>query len=166
MLKSKAVILAKVETVYGTDAVPVAATDALLCENPEVEPISKKLERGNVKPAYGSKSFLVVGEGIKIGFLTELKGKGVAPAVAPPEIGVLFRGCNFTETLVSTAGSECVKYNPHSSEAGESLTIYFYRHNLLHKAVGCRGTGPEGQVGVPGALRRACGSEHPGVSRL
>jgi hypothetical protein len=155
LLKSKAVILAKIETVYGTDAVPTAALNAILCENPDVEPLTKKVERNNVKPFYGSLPFVSIGEGLKISFTTELKGKGVAPAITPPEIGVLFRACNFTETIVATPGSECVKYNPHSNPDGESLTIYFYRHNVLHKAVGCRGTGPEldGKVNEYGKLK-------------
>jgi hypothetical protein len=155
MLKSKAVILAKIETVYGTDAVPTAALNAILCENPEIEPMTKKVERNNVKPFYGSKLFVPVGEGLKISFLTELKGAGVVPAIQPPEIGPLFRACAFTEAIVATAGSECVKYAPLTTDAGESLTIYFWRHNLLHKAVGCRGTGPEndGKVNEFGKLK-------------
>jgi hypothetical protein len=143
MLKTKAVILAKVETTYGVDAVPTAATNAILCESPDVEILSKKVERNNVRPYYGSLAFVSIGTGLKISFTTELKGNGAAPASTPPEVGCLFRACNFTETIVATPGAEAVKYNPHSNPDGESLTIYFYRHNILHKAVGCRGTGPE-----------------------
>lgn len=136
MLKTRAVILAKIEDPYGVDAVPTAAANAILCEDPEIEPILKKLERNYVRSHYGASSPLVVGEGYKISFATELKGSGVAGTA--PEIGVLLRACNFTETV--NAGVD-VDYEPNSLDsAGESVTLYFYRHNVLHKVTGCRGT--------------------------
>lgn len=140
MLKTKAILLGKVETAYSVDAGPVGA-NAILCEDVQITPITKALERANVRPTFGAKSKLVVGEGLKLTFTTELRSTGVAPVVAAPDIGVLFRGCNFTQTIVSTAGSECCKYNPHSEQVGESITLWFYLDGLLFKAVGCRGTG-------------------------
>lgn len=140
MLKTKALMLVKLEPTYATDSAPLANANAILCEDPDITPISKSLERNNVRPNFGAKGKLIIGEGLKISFTTELRGTGVAPVVLAPEIGPLFRGCNFTQTIVSTVGSECVKYTPHSDMNGESLTIWFYRDGLLFKAVGCRGT--------------------------
>lgn len=140
MLKTKALMLAVVEATYGTDAAPLANANAILCEDPDISAISKSLERNNVRPVFGAKSKLVIGEGIKLSFTTELRGPGASPVTVPPDIGVLFRGCNFTQTIVATAGSECVKYTPHSNMDGESLTMWFYRDGLLFKVVGCRGT--------------------------
>jgi hypothetical protein len=136
MLKSKAVILAKVETTYGTDATPAAGTNAILCEVPEFEVLGRKLDRANVKTYFGTLPPVNLGEGLKVSFTTELKGHGGA-VDSPPEIGVLFRGCAFTETI--SAGTS-VAYDPNSSEDGESLTLYFYQHDILHKLLGARGT--------------------------
>lgn len=140
--KNKAVILVKVQAASGVDIVPTEA-DAFLVEDPTIEPIVKKLERNNVKPFYGSKDFLVVGEGYKIGFSCELTGVGGAVPVltTPPPVGTLLRGCYMTQTVVATVGSECVNYTLHDDiEDAEELTIYFYRHGILHKAIGCIGT--------------------------
>jgi len=141
-LKNKAVVLVKIQTASGTDAVPTNV-DAFLVEDPTIEPISKKLERNNVKPFYGAKDFLVLGEGYKIGFTCELSGIGGATPVltTPPAVGTLLRGCYMNQTVVNTVGSECVRYAPHDDiENAEELTIYFYKHDILHKAVGCIGT--------------------------
>ena len=141
MLKSKALILAKIETEYGTDSGPLAAANAILCADPEITPIAKSLERNNVKGSFGAKAKLIIGEGQKISFTTELRGPGgSAPITTAPDIGPLFRACGFTQTIVTTEGQECVKYIPHSAFEGESITLWFYMDNNLHKAVGCRGT--------------------------
>ena len=136
MLKNRAVILAKIETTYGTDAVPTAADNAILCSAPEIEPIVKKVERPNLRQSFGMDVPVIVGEGLKITLSAESKGSGVVGT--PPEIGPLLRACNLAETIVAATS---VAYDPHSDGlSGESLTIYFYRHDLLHKVVGCRGT--------------------------
>jgi hypothetical protein len=136
MLKTRAIVLAKVEASYGVDPTPTAALNAILCEEPEIETIAKKLERNHTRSNYGANVPVNVGEGCKITFGTEVKGSG-ALGVAP-EIGPLLRACNFTETI--NAGVD-VDYDPNSAgSAGESVTLYFYRHDLLHKVVGCRGT--------------------------
>lgn len=140
--KNKAVVLVKVQASSGVDSVPTNA-NAFLVEDPSIEPITKKLERNNVKPHYGSKGALIIGEGYKIGFSVELSGiGGEAPVLTtPPAIGTLLRGCYMTQTVVATPGSECVKYTPHDDiEDAEELSIYFFQDNRLHKAIGCIGT--------------------------
>jgi hypothetical protein len=133
---NKAVILAKIEATYNVDPVPTAALNAILCSAPEVDIIGKRLERENTKAVYGARLGINIGEGISIKFVTELKGSGTAGTA--PEGGVLFRACNLTETIVA---STSVTYDPNSNaDTGESITIYFYRHNILHKVSGCRGS--------------------------
>lgn len=135
-LKSKGVILAKTEVTYGVDPTPVAATNAIMVENPTIDPIIKKLVRNNVRSFMGKSLQLNIGEGLKITFKTELKGSGAAGTA--PEIGPLLRACNFTEVLVALASAT---YNPNSLiDSAESVTIYFYLDGLLHIASGCRGT--------------------------
>lgn len=135
MVRTRAMLYAKIETTYGTDPTPVAATNAILVADPEIEVVAKKLERKNVVSYYGALSKIMAGEAIKIKFKTELKGYGSAGTA--PEIGPLFRACNMTEVV---SGGVSVTYTPNSNAStGESVTLYFWRHNLLHKVVGCRG---------------------------
>lgn len=135
MLTNKAVILAKVETTYGTDAAPLPA-NAILCSVPKLSPIVDHLERNNIKPYMGKLAGVNVGRGLKIEFDTEVRGSGTAGTA--PDFGVLFRGCNFTETIVA---STSVAYDPNSATTNaESLTIYFYIDGILHKLMGARGS--------------------------
>ncbi len=135
MLKNKALITAKIETTYGTDAAPTGPLNAILCEEPDFEVLDLKVERNNIKPNFGAKRFVAIGEGQKISFTTELKGSGVAGTA--PEIGTLLRACNFTQVI--SAGVS-VTYTPNSTQAGESVTIYYYLDGLLHKITGARGS--------------------------
>jgi hypothetical protein len=142
MLKNMALLLAKRETGYGVDAVPTAAQNAILTELPEFEVMGKKLELADVKSFFGGRSVVNVGTGLKVSFTTAIRGCGAVPST-PPNIGVLFRGCNFDEAVDSTPGSESVTYTPNSKiDDADSLTLYFWQHNILHKMLGCRGSGP------------------------
>ena len=135
MLKNKAVILAKVETVYGTDSVPTGALNAILCGDLDYDVIDVKVERNNIKPNFGAQRFVAIGEGQKLSFSVELKGSGVAGTA--PEIGPLLRACAFTQTIQAAVS---VTYAPNSSSTGEALTLYYYLDGLLHKITGCRGS--------------------------
>lgn len=148
--KSKAVVLVKLETGgYGVDSEPTAAANAILCSAPEIEALGRRLERANVKPYYGAQIGFNIGEGVKVSFSVELKGSG-ALGVAP-EIGPLLRACNFTQTVTPDTK---VDYKPSSDPSSESVTVYFYRHNILHKVVGCRGTfGVELKAGEYGTVK-------------
>ncbi|HHT9137384.1 MAG TPA: phage tail tube protein [Candidatus Wunengus sp. YC60] len=135
LLRTKAVILAKLETTYGVDLTPTAGSNAILCELPEFEVIEKTLERNNTRTYYGNDVPINVGEGLKITFTTEAKGSGTAGTA--PEIGPLFQACNFTETVIPVTS---VMYGLNSKNTdGKSVTIYFYQHDILHKIKGCRG---------------------------
>lgn len=135
MLKNKALILAKIETVYGTDPVPTGPLNAILCEGPSYDVLDSKVERKNIKPTFGANRFVAIGEGQKLDFTVEMKGSGVLGTV--PEIGPLLRACNFTQ-VVSVGVS--VTYTPNSAQSGESVTLYYYMDGLLHKILGARGS--------------------------
>ncbi|MCL4492335.1 MAG: hypothetical protein M1510_10645 [Nitrospirae bacterium] len=136
MLRQRQVILAKVEASYGVDAAPVPGTNAILAELADIQIIGRSLERNNVKLFFGKLATVNVGDALKLDFLTELKTSGALGTA--PEIGVLFRGCNFTETI--TVATK-VDYDPNSNTStSESLSLYFYLDGLLHKLLGCRGT--------------------------
>jgi hypothetical protein len=136
MLKTRAVILAEKEVTYGTDPTPLPASNAILCEAPEIEVLGRKLERNNVKSYFGTLAPINVGDGVKISITTELKGSGTAGT--PPEIGPLLEACGMTYTNVPATSD---KYDPNSDLESDqdSVTIYFYQHNIAHKIVGCRG---------------------------
>lgn len=134
MLTRKSVILAKVETTYGTDAVPVAATDAILSSEPQIKPIGKRLERDHVRASISPLQPIIIGEMYEVTFVTEIKGSGTAGTA--PEIAPLFLGCGMAETIVAVTSAA---YDPVSSSF-DSLSIYFYRDGILHKILGARGT--------------------------
>ena len=137
MQKDRVLILAKVEAAYGTDPVPVAATDAILAQNVEISVAGRRVERGAYPGFMGKQAPVNVGEAVKVKFRTEIKGNGVA-ADTPPEIGVLFKGCNFTETVNAAVS---VAYAPNSNISGNtSIALYASQHDLLHKIIGARGT--------------------------
>lgn len=139
-LKNKAIILAKRETVYGTDPLPVPATDAILVSDPAVEYLTQKIERNNVKPNFGAKETQVIGEGMKVTFSTELRGSNATPPDTPPEIAPLLRACGLVETIDSTPGSEKVEYAPETDIDSDSVAIYFHQDGILHKMLGARGS--------------------------
>lgn len=135
MLNSKALILAKIETTYGTDPVPVIGANEIVTSIPVFEVLGSVRKRNVVKLSFGELPDVKVGEGLKITFEVELRGSGTAGTV--PQIGVLLRACNLTETI---SVGVSVTYAPNSSHDGESISIYFYADGRLHKMSGCRGT--------------------------
>ena len=151
MLKTRAVILAEKEITYGTDPTPLPATNAILCEEPEIELLGKKTERNNTKSYFGTLAPVNIGEGLRISFTTEIKGSGTAGTA--PEIGPLLEACGMTHTNTPATSDA---YDPNSllEDSQVSVTIYFYRHNIAHKVTGCRGTWDlSGKAGEYGKIK-------------
>lgn len=202
MQKDRQLILAKIETTYGVDASPTPSENSILASAIDISVVGRRLERPVSLQFMGSKKPVNIGEAVKVKFETEVKGRGANPYDVP-EIGPLFRACNFTETIYSSSGSvtwtgsqsktlgakvtpttpngfyyECthagttgtieptwpttegqtvddntvvwtcrkaqVLYTPNSAigipGGSESLSIYAYQHDILHKILGARGT--------------------------
>lgn len=136
MLRKRQIILAKVESAYGSDPTPVENTNAILAEIASIKIGGRTIERNNVQTYFGQNAPVNVGESLELEFITELKGSGVVATA--PEIGVLFRGCNFTETITPATS---VVYDPNSnSSTAESLTFYFYIDGIRFKLLGARGS--------------------------
>ncbi len=136
MLKRKVLVLAKVEAVYGVDAAPVPATDSIRTGlDVSVKPTGEELVRDFADPSLSPLPHLIGEKYAEAKFSTEIKGSGAAGTA--PEIGVLFKGCGFAETIVPATSAA---YDPVSASE-QSLTIWVYRDGLLHKLTGCRGTG-------------------------
>lgn len=140
------VILAKIETTYGTDPTPAGATDAMLVKNVVPDPLNAQNVPRDVITGYmGGFQQLVGNRHAEISFDVELVGGGTAGTA--PKWGPLLRACAFAETITASIR---VDYTPISS-AFESVTIYYYDDGLLHKITGARGnvTFKMGTGGIP-----------------
>ncbi len=136
---NKRILLAKEESVYGTDPTPDVSNNAIDAEKIEIAYEGDVLERNPmrghlspVEPGLGKRS-------IKISFDVEIKGSGAAGTAA--KLGDLLEACGFAETV--SAGSS-VLYAP-SSTTMKSVTLYLYDLQdsgsaTLHKIKGARGT--------------------------
>lgn len=127
-------ILAKIETTYGTDAVPTGADNAVLISDPTFGHTYNNQPRNNIKSYLGGDEELVGTRYVTCSFSIEISGSGAAGTA--PAWGPLLRACGMAETI--SAGAR-VEYNP-ISDSFESLTIYYHRDGVVHKALGCRGT--------------------------
>lgn len=96
------VILAKVETTCGVDAVPTA-TDGLLVEEPMWTPAMETLTRNNARATLSPEPVTVGKKTGQMTFMHEVRGSG-DPAVAP-DVGVLLRGCGMSETQITGLGT-------------------------------------------------------------
>lgn len=131
----KTAILAKIETVYGTDAAPAGASDALLVSNLSITPITTQaVDREVIRPYFGASEQLQGAAYVECSFDVELAGSGAAGTA--PAWGKLLRACGMAETV--TAGSR-VEYSP-ITDAQESLTVNWHDDGVLHKLLGARGT--------------------------
>jgi len=124
-------ILAKIESVYGTDPVPTGATNAIAVINPQYSADFTLNERDQILRDSLSRLSAVVG--IKLARLTfgvEMKGSGTAGT--PARHGVLHRMCGMSETVVAVTS---VTYAPINS-GFESGTVYWYDGSKLYKITG------------------------------
>ncbi|MBN8955729.1 MAG: hypothetical protein J0H17_03930 [Rhizobiales bacterium] len=135
------ILLAKIETVYGTDAVPTGADNAILAVDVTLAPmegedVSRNLER----PFLGAQEEFKVGLRSVLTFSTELVGAG-ATGVAPAW-GSLARACGLAEVVTPDVDPDdgTVVYKPVST-GHESVSIYFLIGGTRHVMKGCRGTG-------------------------
>jgi hypothetical protein len=98
LLGRKRVILAKIETTYGTDATPTGAANAILVRNLDVTPLDAEVvNRDLVRPYLGSMDQLIAAQKVTATFEVELQGTGTAGSAAP--FGPLLRACGLAETL-------------------------------------------------------------------
>lgn len=134
LLTRKRIILAKIETTYGTDPTPTGAANAILVRNLNVTPQSSQIVgRDVIRPYLGNSEQLMASTHVELDFEVEIAGSGAAGTV--PAYGSLLRACGMSETITA---STKVDYKPVSS-AFESVTIYFNVDGILHKVTGARG---------------------------
>lgn len=129
----KTVVLAKVETAYGTDSAP-AAVDTMLISEATLTYQSNNKTRDVVRPFLGAAEELVGDDNMQLSFTVEASGSGTKGT--PPAWGRLLRACGFAEVI--TAATRVV-YNPVSADFS-SLTLVFMIDGLWYKLTGARGT--------------------------
>lgn len=135
LLQRRRVILAKIETTYGTDPVPTGAANAIQIRNLNITPQDADLvDRNLVRPYIGRTEQLPAAFRAQVEFEVEMSGAGAAGTA--PAYGPLLRACALSETIVA---STSVTYAPISS-AFESVTIYMNVDGVQHKLTGARGT--------------------------
>ncbi|MFE8644126.1 hypothetical protein ACFX58_03465 [Sphingomonas sp. NCPPB 2930] len=134
-LMRKMAILAKIEAVRGTDAIPTGAANAILVSDVTLTPIEGDVvERNNVKPYFGSSGSVMVTEYSKVAFSVEIAG--VAAAGDLPGYSPLLRACAISVTV---AAGVSVTFAP-VSDAIESLTLYGNVDGTLHRMTDAHGT--------------------------
>lgn len=139
LLTRKRKILAKLESTYGTDSTPAAATDAVLLRGLTVTPLKLTTdERTLIRGYLGAFSQVVGMSAVQIEAELELAGFGSAgPASPTAGYDALMRACALQRVV--TPGVS-VAYNPISQTPFDSLTIYYEIDGVVQKAYGCRGT--------------------------
>lgn len=135
LLQRKRVILAKIETTYGTDPVPTGAANAILVRNLTITPQDADFaDRNLVRPYLGRSEQLPAGIRVQVECEVEIAGSGAAGTA--PAYGVLLRACGMSETITA---STKVDYAPISTNF-ESVTLYANVDGVLHKITGARGS--------------------------
>lgn len=128
------VVMAKIESTYGTDPTPVGS-DAILTSNLRINPYqgnttSRDLDRFTL----GNDEQINTGPNVQVSFDVEIAGSGAAGTV--PGLGRLLRACGWSETI--SAGVS-VQYGLVST-GFESVTLYYLDGPDLQQIPGCRGT--------------------------
>lgn len=135
LIARKKVILAKIETTYGTDAAPTGAANAILARNVNLNPLEQDtVDRNLQRPYLGGNQKIPTGSRVVIDFEVEIQGSGTAGTA--PAWGPLMRACGHSETIVA---STSVTYAPIST-GFEAISIYMNVDGVLHKLTGARGT--------------------------
>ena len=131
----KILLLVKQEVTSGTDAIPTAALNAIMCRAITPQLINAEfVDRTFIRPYKGGDSKIAVGVHRVLECEVELAGSGAAGTA--PKWAPMLKACGFAETI--TASTSAV-YDPVS--AGEpTVTIYGYLDGLLFKMTGCKGT--------------------------
>lgn len=134
LLTRKRTILAKTETVYGTDSTPTGTANAILVRNLSITPLSaENVSRDLVRPYLGASEQLIASKYVGIEFEVEMAGSGTAGTA--PAYGPLLLACGFAAT---TQAATSVTYAPVSASFG-SATLYYNVDGVLHKITGARG---------------------------
>ncbi len=154
-LSKVGLLLAKLETTYGTDPTPAAADNNIAVQRGQVtlEIDGDDLDRDHLDAGFGKVAGAKVLPRCSLKFRTELRGNRTTGAVADiskgasanaVQIDALLQACNLdpTYTAESILGARdgAVLYKPTvPADEGKSVTFYFYSHGKLYKVTGAKG---------------------------
>lgn len=129
------ILLAKIETTYGTDAAPTAALNAILATEVVYTPMEgSDVSRDLEQPYLGAQGTIPAELQAKLSFKVEMAPSGTAGTA--PAWGPLLRACAMAQTI---AAGVSVTYNP-ITDTHESLTIHFWVDTTRYVMLGARGT--------------------------
>jgi hypothetical protein len=132
----KTVILVKVETTSGTDAVPTGVANAMQVMDLSITPLdATNVDLNYIRAYFGAGESLVGTASVKCSFSVNLAGAGLAATA--PAWGALLLGCASAETLGLVTPNR-VEYLP-ATDTLKTVTIYWYDDGVLHKLLGCFG---------------------------
>lgn len=132
----KTVILGKLETVIGTDAVPTGADNAFKVFDVSITPVDmKEVKVEYITAWFGSSEALPGSICTKCSFSVSLSGSGTAADA--PAWGAILLACGFSEITGLTVPDR-VEYLP-ATDALKSMTFYWHDHGVLHKMLGAFG---------------------------
>lgn len=128
-------VAAKIEAVYGTDAAPTGAANAILISDQTITPLdAQNIDRDLVRGSFGASEQLVGPASVKLSYSVELAGSGAAGTA--PAWGALLQACACSEGVLASPAR--VEYMP-ASVGLKSLTQYYYDDGALHKLLGSMG---------------------------
>lgn len=137
LLSRKRLILAKTESVYGTDSTPAGA-DAVLVRDLNITPMqADTVSRDLVRPYYGASEQLLANVRAEVTFSVELAGSGTAGTA--PRFGSVLQACGFSQTQFTPAVSGTATAGAANSitlAAGASATDNIYRGLILRITAG------------------------------
>ena len=134
LLTRKTLVLAKIESTYGSDPTPSASTDAFLTMGTDVKRNFTAIQRDVQLASLTRKKDVGKERFTEVTFKYELVGSGAAATA--PRTGILLQACGFAETVNSPTD---VTYAP-SSTSLKSITLYVYKDGMRHIVTGCVGT--------------------------
>ena len=134
LLTRKSLILAKIESTYGSDPTPTTSADAIVAYDVEIKPTIEPLERPDMGISLSRQKELGGIRKCEVTFMTEIRGSGTA-GTPPQGIDALLKACGMSVTNVP-ATSDTYKF---LSATFPSVTIYVYKDGLQHQVQGCVG---------------------------
>src|SRR3990167_5506148 len=144
MLTRRTVIVAGMETTYGTDPA-LTGTNAILAWDVNLDIKGEVLERVFLRDTLTPMPHVIGLKEAELSFKCEVVGSNAAPMVAP-----LLTACGFGTGVVS---GSWLTYNLQSTEVNmPSVSLYIYKDGNRHKITGARGnmklTAQAGKYGV------------------
>lgn len=133
------VVLAKVETTYGTDAAPTGAANAILVSNLNVNPLNaSNVDRDLVRAYFGGSEQLIGSAYVECSMDVEFQHSGTSGTAAAWD--PLLQACGFAAGSVLATPARVEHLLEADYSALKSLTIYYYDDGVLHKLTGARGS--------------------------